>query len=146
MRGHALPAGHFLAEERPDAITAGDQAALFELVAEPIDGHDRRHAVELRVRLGGGCPAGRCVLVGAAVAHPGSSTAAGEPQGSSCLRELFCRVRVSCNVRAPAMRLPPPLFRAPAPPGPPARHSYRHQRDWEYLVERLSSETGAEVA
>ena len=31
-------------------------------------------------------------------------------------------------------------------PGPPARHSYRHQRDWEYLVERLSSETGVEVA
>jgi quercetin dioxygenase-like cupin family protein len=31
-------------------------------------------------------------------------------------------------------------------PGPPARHSYRHQRDWDYLAERLSSEAGAEVA
>jgi quercetin dioxygenase-like cupin family protein len=31
-------------------------------------------------------------------------------------------------------------------PGPPARHSYRHQRDWDYLVERLSSEASAEVA
>ena len=31
-------------------------------------------------------------------------------------------------------------------PGPPARYSYRHQRDWDYLVERLSSEASAEVA
>ena len=31
-------------------------------------------------------------------------------------------------------------------PGPPARHSYRHQRDWDYLAERLSSEESAEVA
>jgi len=31
-------------------------------------------------------------------------------------------------------------------PGPPARHSYRHQRDWDYLAERLSSEASAEVA
>jgi quercetin dioxygenase-like cupin family protein len=29
-------------------------------------------------------------------------------------------------------------------PGPPARYSYRHQRDWDYLTERLASE--AEVA
>ena len=31
-------------------------------------------------------------------------------------------------------------------PGPPARYSYRHQRDWDYLGERLSSEASAEVA
>jgi len=31
-------------------------------------------------------------------------------------------------------------------PGPPARHSYRHQRDWDYLAERLSSEASTEVA
>jgi quercetin dioxygenase-like cupin family protein len=31
-------------------------------------------------------------------------------------------------------------------PGPPARYSYRHQRDWDYLVERLATEAGAEVA
>ena len=30
-------------------------------------------------------------------------------------------------------------------PGPPARHSYRHQRDWDYLAERLASAAGAEV-
>jgi quercetin dioxygenase-like cupin family protein len=30
-------------------------------------------------------------------------------------------------------------------PGPPARHSYRHQRDWDYLAERLASVAGAEV-
>ena len=28
-------------------------------------------------------------------------------------------------------------------PGPPARHSYRHERDWDYLRERL--EAGANV-
>jgi quercetin dioxygenase-like cupin family protein len=27
-------------------------------------------------------------------------------------------------------------------PGPPARYSYRHQRDWDYLTERLASEAG----
>jgi quercetin dioxygenase-like cupin family protein len=27
-------------------------------------------------------------------------------------------------------------------PGPPARHSYRHERDWDYLRERLASEVG----
>ena len=27
-------------------------------------------------------------------------------------------------------------------PGPPARHSYRHQRDWEYLSERLQAKVG----
>jgi len=27
-------------------------------------------------------------------------------------------------------------------PGPPARHSYRFERDWEYLAERLGSEVG----
>jgi quercetin dioxygenase-like cupin family protein len=26
-------------------------------------------------------------------------------------------------------------------PGPPARHSYRFERDWDYLVDRLSAET-----
>jgi quercetin dioxygenase-like cupin family protein len=26
-------------------------------------------------------------------------------------------------------------------PGPPPRHSYRHQRDWDYLRERLAAET-----
>jgi quercetin dioxygenase-like cupin family protein len=26
-------------------------------------------------------------------------------------------------------------------PGPPARHSYRHERDWDYLAERLASDT-----
>jgi quercetin dioxygenase-like cupin family protein len=31
-------------------------------------------------------------------------------------------------------------------PGPPARHSYRHQRDWDYLAERLASAASAEVA
>jgi mannose-6-phosphate isomerase-like protein (cupin superfamily) len=25
-------------------------------------------------------------------------------------------------------------------PGPPPRHSYRHERDWDYLAERLSSD------
>jgi quercetin dioxygenase-like cupin family protein len=28
-------------------------------------------------------------------------------------------------------------------PGPPARHSYRFERDWDYLAERLGSEVGA---
>jgi quercetin dioxygenase-like cupin family protein len=28
-------------------------------------------------------------------------------------------------------------------PGPPARHSYRHERDWDYLAERLTSDVGA---
>jgi len=31
-------------------------------------------------------------------------------------------------------------------PAPPPRHSYRFERDWEYLSERLSSETGVGVA
>jgi quercetin dioxygenase-like cupin family protein len=31
-------------------------------------------------------------------------------------------------------------------PGPPSRHSYRHQRDWDYLAERLASAASAEVA
>jgi quercetin dioxygenase-like cupin family protein len=31
-------------------------------------------------------------------------------------------------------------------PGPPPRYSYRHQRDWDYLVERLSSEAGVQIA
>jgi quercetin dioxygenase-like cupin family protein len=30
-------------------------------------------------------------------------------------------------------------------PGPPPRHSYRHQRDWDYLNELLDRETRAEV-
>jgi quercetin dioxygenase-like cupin family protein len=28
-------------------------------------------------------------------------------------------------------------------PGPPARHSYRFERDWDYLAERLGAEVGA---
>jgi quercetin dioxygenase-like cupin family protein len=31
-------------------------------------------------------------------------------------------------------------------PGPPPRHSYRHERDWNYLAERLASESSAGVA
>jgi quercetin dioxygenase-like cupin family protein len=31
-------------------------------------------------------------------------------------------------------------------PGPPARHSYRHQRDWDYLAERLQSDASIGVA
>ena len=31
-------------------------------------------------------------------------------------------------------------------PGPPPRHSYRHERDWEYLAERLASGAGIGVA
>lgn len=31
-------------------------------------------------------------------------------------------------------------------PGPPPRHSYRHQRDWDYLAERLQSEVSIGVA
>ena len=31
-------------------------------------------------------------------------------------------------------------------PGPPARHSYRHERDWDYLTERLASGEGIGVA
>jgi quercetin dioxygenase-like cupin family protein len=27
-------------------------------------------------------------------------------------------------------------------PGPPARHSYRHERDWEYLAEQLEARVG----
>jgi len=27
-------------------------------------------------------------------------------------------------------------------PGPPPRHSYRHERDWSYLTERLASDAG----
>jgi quercetin dioxygenase-like cupin family protein len=27
-------------------------------------------------------------------------------------------------------------------PGPPPRHSYRHERDWDYLRERLQSDVG----
>jgi quercetin dioxygenase-like cupin family protein len=30
-------------------------------------------------------------------------------------------------------------------PGPPARHSYRHERDWAYLSERLASDAGVGV-
>jgi quercetin dioxygenase-like cupin family protein len=31
-------------------------------------------------------------------------------------------------------------------PGPPARHSYRHQRDWDYLAERLAADAGVGTA
>ena len=30
-------------------------------------------------------------------------------------------------------------------PGPPARHSYRFERDWDYLTERLAAKAGATV-
>jgi quercetin dioxygenase-like cupin family protein len=30
-------------------------------------------------------------------------------------------------------------------PGPPPRHSYRHERDWSYLAERLAASNGAKV-
>jgi len=30
-------------------------------------------------------------------------------------------------------------------PGPPPRHSYRHERDWAYLSERLASDAGVGV-
>ena len=31
-------------------------------------------------------------------------------------------------------------------PGPPPRHSYRHERDWNYLAERLASDAGVGAA
>jgi quercetin dioxygenase-like cupin family protein len=31
-------------------------------------------------------------------------------------------------------------------PAPPPRHSYRHERDWEYLAERLATDTSVGVA
>jgi quercetin dioxygenase-like cupin family protein len=31
-------------------------------------------------------------------------------------------------------------------PGPPARHSYRHERDWAYLADRLQSNANVDVA
>ena len=31
-------------------------------------------------------------------------------------------------------------------PGPPVRHSYRHERDWNYLAERLASDAGVGAA
>ena len=31
-------------------------------------------------------------------------------------------------------------------PGPPLRHSYRHQRDWDYLTERLASDASVGAA
>jgi quercetin dioxygenase-like cupin family protein len=31
-------------------------------------------------------------------------------------------------------------------PGPPPRHSYRHQRDWDYLTERLAADAGVRSA
>lgn len=31
-------------------------------------------------------------------------------------------------------------------PGPPPRHSYRHERDWDYLGERLAADTGVGAA
>jgi hypothetical protein len=30
-------------------------------------------------------------------------------------------------------------------PGPPPRHSYRHERDWAYLAERLQSNANVGV-
>jgi quercetin dioxygenase-like cupin family protein len=40
------------------------------------------------------------------------------------------------------MRGEPVLWLETSAPGPPPRHSYRHQRDWDYLTERLSSDAG----
>ena len=34
----------------------------------------------------------------------------------------------------------PVLWLETSAPGPPLRHSYRHQRDWDYLAERLGSD------
>jgi quercetin dioxygenase-like cupin family protein len=34
----------------------------------------------------------------------------------------------------------PVLWLETSAPGPPARHSYRHQRDWDYLAERLADD------
>jgi len=31
-------------------------------------------------------------------------------------------------------------------PGPPPRHSYRHERDWSYLAERLAAGSGVATA
>ncbi len=31
-------------------------------------------------------------------------------------------------------------------PGPPPRHSYRHERDWSYLAERLAADSGVATA
>jgi mannose-6-phosphate isomerase-like protein (cupin superfamily) len=36
----------------------------------------------------------------------------------------------------------PVLWLETSAPGPPPRHSYRHQRDWDYLNERLASDAG----
>ena len=36
----------------------------------------------------------------------------------------------------------PVLWLETSAPGPPPRHSYRHQRDWDYLAERLASDAG----
>ncbi len=40
----------------------------------------------------------------------------------------------------------PVLWLETSAPGPPARHSYRHQRDWDYLAERLASDAGVGTA
>jgi len=40
----------------------------------------------------------------------------------------------------------PVLWLETSAPGPPARHSYRHQRDWDYLAERLASDAGVGAA
>jgi quercetin dioxygenase-like cupin family protein len=34
----------------------------------------------------------------------------------------------------------PVLWLETSAPGPPPRHSYRHQRDWDYLTERLAAD------
>ena len=36
----------------------------------------------------------------------------------------------------------PVLWLETSAPGPPDRHSYRFNRDWEYLASQLSSENG----
>jgi quercetin dioxygenase-like cupin family protein len=36
----------------------------------------------------------------------------------------------------------PVLWLETSAPGPPPRHSYRHQRDWDYLAERLAADAG----
>jgi quercetin dioxygenase-like cupin family protein len=40
----------------------------------------------------------------------------------------------------------PVLWLETSAPGPPPRHSYRHQRDWDYLAERLATAAGIGAA
>jgi hypothetical protein len=44
------------------------------------------------------------------------------------------------------MRDAPVRWLETSAPGPPPRHSYRHERDWDYLRERLQSDANVGVA